>query len=436
MKPRSCALSRASSLSPSCGLSRRTFFRATGVGLSLPWLDAMQPAIAHESSNIRPRRMVLINKALGLHGPDFFPKQKGSDFELTPYLKEFAALRGNFTVFSGLSHPEAGGGHSSEQSFLTAAPHSGTPAFRNTISLDQLVAEQISDQTRHSFLALGSHSGSLSWTRNGVQIPADKDPATVFRRLFITGTPAEIRDQEQQLRDGNSILDSVREETAALQRRVGPGDRDRIDQYFSAVRDVEKRLKVAESWSHKPKPDVKAEVPGDYPDGSDIVGRMRMMLDLAYLALQTDSTRLITFAIDVDGGVPPIEGVKESRHNLSHHGQDPSKIDQLRRIELAELQALNDFLTKLQSSDEAGGRILDQTQVLFGSNLGNASSHDTRNLPVLLFGGDFKHGQHLAFDQKNNTPLANLFVTMLQRMGIDTDRFGNGTSSLTGLEFS
>jgi hypothetical protein len=162
MKPRSCALSRASSLSPSRGLSRRTFFRATGVGLSLPWLDAMQPAIAHESSNIQPRRMVLINKALGLHGPDFFPKQKGRDFELTPYLKEFAALRGDFTVFSGLSHPEAGEGHSSEQSFLTAAPHSGTPAFRNTISLDQVVAEQIGDQTRHSFLALGSHSGSLS----------------------------------------------------------------------------------------------------------------------------------------------------------------------------------------------------------------------------------------------------------------------------------
>jgi hypothetical protein len=163
---------------------------------------------------------------------------------------------------------------------------------------------------------------------------------------------------------------------------------------------------------------------------------MRMMLDLAYLALQTDSTRLITFAIDVDGGVPPIEGVKESRHNLSHHGQDPSKIDQLRRIELAELQALNDFLTKLQSSDEAGGRILDQTQVLFGSNLGNASSHDTRNLPVLLFGGGFKHGQHLAFNQQNNAPLANLFVSMLQRMGVEADRFGNGTNTLTGLEFS
>ena len=145
-----------------------------------------------------PRRLVLINKALGLHAPDFFPEKAGRDFELSPYLKPFAALRGDFTVFSGLSHPEAGGGHSSEASFLTAAPHAGTPAFRNTISLDQLIAEQIGAQTRHPFLAFGSHSGSLSWTRNGVQIPPDKDPTTVFRRLFIAGTPEEIREQERQ----------------------------------------------------------------------------------------------------------------------------------------------------------------------------------------------------------------------------------------------
>ncbi len=274
----------------SLSLSRRTFLRATGVGMSLPLLDAMFPAFAKEPTTNQPQRMVLINKALGLHGPDFFPKQTGRDFQLTPYLKEFATLRSDMTVFSGLSHPEAGGGHSSEQSFLTAAPHAGTPAFRNTISIDQLAAEKIGAQTRHSFLALGSHNGSLSWTRNGVQIPADKDPAAVFRRLFITGTPNEIREQEQQLREGSSILDSVREETAALQRRVGPGDRDRLDQYFSAVREVEKRLQTAESWSHKPKPVVNAEVPGVYPESSDIVGRMSMMLDLAFLALQTDST--------------------------------------------------------------------------------------------------------------------------------------------------
>ncbi len=417
-------------------LSRRAFLRTTGVGLSLPFLEAMLPRPVRGAAAGPPRRMVLINKALGLHGPDFFPQKSGRDFELTPYLSLFADLRGDFTVFSGMSHPEAGGGHSSEQSFLTSAPHSGTPAFRNTISLDQLIAEQIGAQTRHPFLAFGSHGGSLSWTRNGVQIPPDKDPAAVFRRLFITGTPDEMREQERQLRDGHSILDSVREETAALQRRVGAGDRERLDQYFTAVRDVEKRLQTAESWSHKPKPQVQARPPGDYPDSADIVGRMSMMLDLAHLALQTDSTRLITFAIDVDGGVPPIEGVRESRHNLSHHGQDPAKIEQLRRIERAELQALHRFLAGLKSTPDSEGKLLDQTQVLFGSNLGNASSHDTRNLPVLLFGGGFKHGQHLAFDRTNNTPLANLFVAMLQRFGIEADKFGTSTGTVKGLELA
>jgi hypothetical protein len=269
-----------------------------------------------------------------------------------------------------------------------------------------------------------------------VQIPPDKDPATVFRRLFIAGTPDEVREQERQLRDGHSILDSVREETAALQRRVGSGDRERLDQYFTAVRDVEKRLQTAESWSHKPKPQVQAPPPGEYPDASDIVGRMSMMLDLAALALQTDSTRLITFAIDVDGGVPPIEGVKESRHNLSHHGQDPAKIEQLRRIELAELQVLNTFLTKLKSTTESGSALLDHTQVLFGSNLGNASSHDTRNLPIMLFGGGFNHGQHLAFDRTQNAPLSNLFVSMLHGFGIEKETFGTATGTLTGLELA
>jgi hypothetical protein len=335
-----------------------------------------------------------------------------------------------------MSHPEVGGGHGSEASFLTSAPRPGTPAFRNSISLDQLVAEKIAGQTRHPFLVFASHKGSLSWTRNGVQVPADKDPAAVFRRLFMVGTAEEVRDQERQLRQGQSILDSVSAETASLQRRVGPGDRDRLDQYFTAVRDVEKRLQNAEAWSRLPKPKVEASLPGPYPDSSDIVGRMGMMLDLAHLALQTDSTRLVTFAIDVDGGVPPIPGIDDSRHNLSHHGQDPTKIDQLRRVELAELQALHVFLKKLQSTAEADSNLLGQTMVLYGSNLGNASSHDTRNLPAILFGGGFKHGQHLAFDRDNNLPLANLFVSMLNRYGIEADKFGSSTGSVKGLEFA
>ncbi|MGH7185570.1 MAG: DUF1552 domain-containing protein, partial [Pseudomonadota bacterium] len=291
----------------------------------------MLPGFARAAAAAPPRRMLLINRGLGFHAADFFPAATGRGYELSPYLKELSAFREQFTVFSGLAHPQAGGGHESERSFLTSAPHAGTPAFKNTISLDQLAAGHVGSQTRHPFIALGSHEGTLSQTRTGVAVPSDKDPAKVFRRLFITGTPAEIRAQEQMLRNGHSVLDSAREETAALQRKVGAKDRERLDQYFTAVREAEKRLQNAEAWSHRPKPPVAAPPFGPYPNDADIVGRTRMMFDLMHLAVQTDSTRLITLIVDSNsGGPPPIPGVEESRHNLSHHGQDPAKIAQLR----------------------------------------------------------------------------------------------------------
>lgn len=422
-------------------LSRRTFLRATGVGLALPLLESLLPAVGRAASAAAepPRRMMFINFGLGFYGPDFFPGQTGADYELTPYLAHFADLRDQFTVFSGLSHPEVGGLHASEMSFLTSAPHPGSPSYRNSISLDQFVLEQTGAQTRHPFLAFGTHGGSLSWTRNGVRIPADSDPAAVFRRLFMQGTPQEIRQQERRMKEGHSILDSIRAETAALQRRVTSRDRERLDQYLTAVRDVETRLHNEKQWSLQPKPKLEgpdADPPGPLPDASDVIARAGMILRLAHLALQTDSTRLITFSVDLDGGVPPIPGVHETRHNVSHHGQNPDKIEQLRKIEHAELDLMNQFLKQLRATSETEGSLLDRTQILVGSNLGNASNHDTRNLPVLLFGGGFKHGRHLAFDEKNNTPLARLFVSMLQRHGIEADRFGSGNGTLAGLDMA
>ena len=214
--------------------------------------------------------------------------------------------------------------------------HANSPSFRNSISLDQFAAEQIGTATRYPFLALATDRGSLSWTRNGVQIPADKDPAQVFRRLFVTGTPDEVRKQSRLLQEGYSVLDSVRAETESLQRRVSVADRDRLDQYFSAVRAVEGRLKNAEAWERKPKPPVQVEALGPLPAPGDIVGRVRLMYDLIHLALQSDSTRLITLTIDQASGVPPIPGVSEGYHPLSHHGMESSKIAQLRLIELEE----------------------------------------------------------------------------------------------------
>ncbi len=443
---------------PVAALSRRAFLRAAGVGLSLPLLGAMQPVFARGPKPVPPRRMVLICRGLGLHAPNFFPAAAGRDYEPTPYLKELAEYRDDFTVFSGLSHPEAGGGHSSESSFLTSAPHSGSPAFRNTVSLDQLAAGAIGNQTRYPYLALNTHADfSLSWTRNGVQVPADSDPALVFRRLFLKGSPTEVRAEEQRLQDGRSILDFVNSETAALQRKVGAKDRERLDQYFDSIREVEQRLQNAEAWSRKPKPRVDVPPLGANPDPSDIVGRTEMMFALIHLALQTDSTRLVTAMIPINGGgAPPIKGVRENRHGLSHHGLDPGKLKQLQVVEQAEMRCLRGLLEKLKKSEEPGGTLLDRTMVLYGSNLGNASAHDPRNLPILLVGGGFKHGQHLAFGKGAalpndkvfitpeemaearrkgvNEPLANLFVTMLQRFGLEVDKFGSSIGALKGLE--
>lgn len=335
------------------------------------------------------------------------------------------------TLFSGLSHPDQAGadGHTSEQTWLTAARHPGLGAFRNSISLDQWIAESTGVQTRFPSLVLGTGHSSQSYTRSGVMIPADDRPSRVFAKLFLDGNPDEVASQLRKLREGRSIMDTVGEQAKRLERRVGPQDRDKLQEYFQSVRDMEVRLAQSEAWSQKPKPKVEAETPKDITDEKDLIGRMNLLLDLIPLALQTDSTRLITVFVQGRNDVPPVPGVNIDHHNLSHHGQDETKIQQLKLIELAQFQALNRLLSQLRTKTEEDKPLLDSTMVLYGSNLGNANSHDTRNLPVLLAGGKFRHGRYHAYDSKNNLPLCNLFVQMLQQMGMETDRFGSSTSS-------
>jgi hypothetical protein len=229
-------------------------------------------------------------------------------------------------------------------------------------------------------------------------------------------------------------MDTVSEEAHRFEKRVGAADKDKLDEYFTSVREMELRMSKAEAWVQKPKPKVDAKPPVDVTNEADLIARMRLLFDLVPLALQTDSTRLITILIQGRGDVPLVPGVTMDHHGLSHHGQDPMTIEQLQRIEKAEMAAVNDLLTSLKTKKEAGGTLLDNTMCLFGSNLGNANSHDWHNLPLLFAGGGFKHGQHLAFDAKNNVPMCNLFVQMLQRFGIEAGEFGSSTAeSVKGL---
>lgn len=411
-------------------MNRRDMLRAAGVALALPFLESAALALPA----VPKRRMVAINLGLGLHAGHFFPATAGRDYVATPYLQVLRDFRNDFTVLSGVSHPAVDGGHFSEKSYLTAAPHPAAAGFKNTISLDQFVAMKLGLETRIGFLALSTGGRGLSWSRSGALIPSETRPSRVFARLFLEGKPEEKKQQIERLKDGQSVLDVVREQVRALQRRLGAADGARLEEYTEAVRETEGRLRKAEAWEDKPKPAVDAKPPRDNNDSKDVTGRARLMYDVMHLALRTDSTRVLTFFENGGNAVPPIPGVTQDYHNLSHHGQDPAKIRELGVIETEQMKAFAEFLAKLKGTTEGDATLLDLTMVFFGSNLGNASSHDSRNMPVLLAGGGFRHGQHLAFDRERNYPLCNLFVSMLRRLGIEAEAFGSSTGTLRGLD--
>jgi hypothetical protein len=416
-------------------LHRRTFFRAAGVAMALPLFDALAPNKARGAEASVPRRMVCINTPLGLHPANFFPTKAGLHYELSPYLEVFKDFREDFTVISGLSHPDVGPSHDSNYSFLTAAPHPEQRAgFKNSISLDQFAAEQTFGQTRFPTLNLSCEGFGLAWTRSGAAVPTENWTSGMFAKLFLEGRPDEVQAQARRLADGQSVLDAVRGQAKKMEKVLGTGDREKLDEYFTSVRELEQRLAQAEAWSKKPKPKVDAKQPQDIQNSADLIGKNRLWFDLMHLALQTDSSRLITLQLLGTSSVPPIQGVNQGHHDLSHHGQEPAKIAQLKILEIEKLRTLLTFLTQLRDTKEEGQSLLDRTSVFFSSNLADASKHSVKNMPVLLAGGGFKHGQHLAFDENNNPPLCNLFVSMLQRTGIEADKFGSSTGTLTGLE--
>lgn len=416
-------------------LTRRHFLRGAGVTLGLPFLEGLAPRGRAAENATPPRRLVCICTPLGIHTPFLNPEQNGRDYPLTPYLEPIADFRNDFSVISGLSHPEVGSSHDSIYSFLTAAPHPEIRAgFRNSISLDQFAAERIGGQTRVPSLSLSAEGFGLSWTRSGALVPPDLWPATVFARLFLEGRPEEVEEQRRRLRNGKSILDTVSEQAKRMAPSLGRRDREKIDEYFTSVRELEQRMVTAQEWALKPKPQVDAKPPQNNLNSTDLIGKTRLMFDLTHLALQTDSTRLVTMLLLGTSGVPPVPGVTMGHHDLSHHGQDPVKLAQLKLVELGQMQLVRELLGNLKKTQEQGGSLLDHTMVFFSSNLGSAASHSTRNLPVIFAGGGFKHGQHLAFDANHGPPLCNLYVSMLQRLGIEADQFGSSTGPLTGLE--
>jgi hypothetical protein len=333
------------------------------------------------------------------------------------------------------------GSHSSEVCFLTAAPHPANGGFRNSISLDQFMADRIGVQTRFPSITLGVNVNkgqrSLTWTGAGVMIGCEDSAAKVYQRLFLQGSAEEVERQVARLKLGESILDSVASHAGGLKQPLGAQDRARLDQYETGVRELERRMVLSQEWERKPKPKTTEPAPKDPDNSRAYMEKTRVMYDLARLAFETDSTRLITLFLDSSNSPAiDVKGVEitDGYHNLSHHGKNESKLKQLEAIDTWHMRLVGELLGKLKGVREGGETLLDRSMVLYGSNFGDANKHTTTNMPVLLAGGGFQHGQHLAFDPNRNYPLPNLFVSMLQRMGIPADKFASSTGTMRGLE--
>lgn len=412
--------------------------RGTGALLALPFLESLsQPtsALANGKSAAVPMRMVCVGLEYGLYPNDFFPKASGRDYQLPRLLAPLTELKNDFTVFSSLDHPGVTGGHLAAHAFLSGIKSNQAKSQPDgNITVDQKAAEFVGAETRFPSMQLGLGGGSISWTRNGVEIPPITRLQSMFDAMFLE-TPESKRNRlSGSYAVNRSILDVVGDDAAALKKRISGNDLEKLDEYFTSIREVEKRLVQSEAWLRKPKPKTDYRMPKSVP--TRFIEEVSLSYELMKLALQTDSTRVISLGIHGWTGDSGLTGVTKGYHDLSHHGRDPTKLQQLAIIETFHTTQLARFLANLkrtQSSDDAS--LLDKTMVLFGSGLGNASSHSNRNLPLILAGGEFQHGAHRAYPIKKGrqTPACNLYLSMLQRFGLEVDQFGTSTGTLEGL---
>lgn len=411
-------------------ISRRKILRSGAVSLALPLLDAMVPAAFGRPARaaataLAPRRLVLVHRPLGTYHPDLVPRAVGREHETTRFLKPLEPFRGRYTVFSGMGHPGYPNDHGTEPAIFTGVRELDVKDVHNSISLDQVAARQVRGATRVPFLALNfTWSQSLCWNEKGVPIPHEGNPAEVFRRLFVEGTPEEVRREAQRLAQGASILDDVRDQFAALGRTLGAADRDRLDRFATSIREAEEQLAQEKAWSTKLKPSVPIGPAAMGTPLDNWVSEQERWLALMHLALATDSTRVIVLCTK-EHNKSNVSGLEIQHHDASHHGKDPAKIEQLCRYEDKEFETFGKFLGLLDGVEEDSGTLLDATQVLFTSNLGDASAHSSQNLPVVLAGGGYRHQGHVSYGQGTDKPLCNLYVRMLRQFGVEADRFGS-----------
>jgi hypothetical protein len=403
---------------------RRQFLKAGGIALALPLLESTGTAAEAASA----KRLVCIGVYLGFHTPSWLPKKTGADYTMAPVLKPIERHRSAMSLFTGLDH-RAPNGHRNWRNYLT-----GTGG--NAVSFDQIVADKVGDATRFASLQLtcGQPTSQLSLTQQGVSLPPIGRPSVLFGKLF--SSDSDKQRMTYILDSGRSVLDHVNGEAAALNRQLGKADQQKLDEYLTSVRDVEKKVQKQRAWMDKPVPKVDYALPKFDPIAPDLTLECEsVMYDLMALALESDSTRVISFLAPGSGQVFTIGGERLSAgyHGLSHHGNDPDKIADYNRIGIEHVTRFGKFLDQLVSKKDAQGRsLLDSTAVLYGSGMGNANTHDNSNLPILLAGGGFKHGSHHIIDREGPKQrlLGDLFLTVMEQFGVEQERFQKASKNM------
>lgn len=420
---------------------RRFVLQSLGATIALPGLPSLMANATGGNSAVKgtkgagvgARRFVAVGNLLGFQQKHFFPETEGKNYEETRLLKPLAANREHMTIYRGLDHGIKGG-HFAVHTFLSGVLHHESQNRPDgNVTIDQFIADEVGTETRYPSLTIGSEGGihggcQLSWTKSGVRVPPITGPAELFEKLFVTDSKERRVQKAQENKLQASILDSVMEDANRLSKRVNHEDKDKLDEYFTSIRDVEKRLEVRQRWVDQPKPKAPFEKPAD----RNTVEDLPMLYEMMALALQTDSTRIATLEI---GGcfLPQDLGIDKSYHGLSHHGNDEESIGHLLTLETYQIEHFGKFLTRLAGIQDGEQTLLDSTAVLFGSGMGNGNSHTNTDLPIVLAGGGYSHGEYRKVPSKGagKVPLSNLFVDIAQRMGVEKDAFNESTGTFS-----
>jgi hypothetical protein len=414
--------------------NRRMVLRGMGVSLTLPLLDSLMPRTAFGAAPpANAQRMAVVTVPFGMVVEQFHPTEVGADYKLAPTLEPLKDVRQDFTVFSNLDH-DVRGGHAANHTLLSGVKSTERAGYRDgNLTVDQRAAELVGHNTRYPSLVFWKDG--MNFTRTGVRVPAIAKPSDAFKLMFVDDTDAQKKFNQASIESNGSILDAILEDARGLNGELGSDDRKKLEEYFASIRETEKKLAMAEGWIDRPKPQVEEAGMEKVADGTrdEKIGDnlVEVWLELLFLALQTDSTRVVSMA--VENGNWGLDGVTDSYHTLSHHGQREESLSQLAIIEKHFMTNLAKFIERMKTTMQPGGEsLLDTTQILFGSGLGSGSRHSNTNLPLILAGGGWKHGQHI--DAQRGQPLCNLYLSMLQRMGAEQDYFNRSLSTFTGLE--